>query len=183
MKPFSTVSIFLVPLQLVAIHKATQLLREAPSAMVLFLGDISGHFSTAGVRDRKGPVASAPCELAWDQGAVVYPVRRSALEKVHGVFEAQIRGQIHEGMHVIGVDVVDSHVDSLLRGVLGQEGRHLDRRGAGEQGPALQRSPDQMHPDAEKRMAAGWRPAAIRAKPLPSPMARSGVNPIPTEPG
>jgi hypothetical protein len=115
----STVSI-VVPLKLVSLHKQLKLFREAPLLMVFFLGgDVPCDFLGAGMGNRKGAIPAPPGKLARQQVALVYPIGRTTLQEVHRLFDAQMRRQINQGMHVFGTHIIDFHVNALFRDVLG----------------------------------------------------------------
>jgi hypothetical protein len=115
----STVSI-IVPLKLVPLHKQLKFFRKAPLSMVFFLGrNILCHLLNTGLGDRKGTISTAPAKFARPQAALVYPMGRTSLQKLHYVLNAEMRRQINQGMHVIGIHIIDLHVNALLRGILG----------------------------------------------------------------
>ncbi len=115
-------------------------------------GNILCHFPNPGVRNRKDSIATTPCEFIRQQVALVYPMRGTALKKLHHLFNTQSCGQVHQNMHVIGIHEIDLHIDRFLRGVLGQIARDFGRCRLGQKRLAFHCGPDQAQPNARVRM-------------------------------
>src|SRR5580765_4061049 len=98
----STVSI-IVPLQFIPLHKQLKLFRKTLLSMVLFLiCDVFCYLPNARLRDRKCAISSPPPKFAWQQVALVYPMGRTTLQKLHPVLNAEIGRQINQDMDVFG---------------------------------------------------------------------------------
>ena len=137
--------ILLMPLEPVSLHEHPQFFRKAALAvMLLLLGNVSAYLLDPGVRNRKDAVAPTPTEFAGQEVVLVCPMRRSSLEQMHHLLNGQPRRQVHQHMDVIGVHVVDSHVDAFLGCVLVQVLGDSCSGGLGQEGPALQRAPNRM---------------------------------------
>jgi hypothetical protein len=52
-------------------------------------------------------------------------MRRAALEKLHHLLDAKIRRQVHQGVDMFGIHIVDFHIDALFRSVSRKVGGNL----------------------------------------------------------
>jgi hypothetical protein len=70
----------------------------------------------------------------------------TALEEVHHLFDAKMSRQVSQGVNVVGIDIVDLHINSLfncvLLKVIGQPGSG----GSLQERPTLHGGPGEMQP-------------------------------------
>src|SRR5260370_21516310 len=94
-----------VPLQTIALHKQSKFLRVTLLSMVgLLVGNIFAHLRTPRMRNRKSAISPPPSEFARHQAALVYPMRRTALEEVHRLLNAEAGRQIDQNMNMAALD-------------------------------------------------------------------------------
>lgn len=88
--------------------------------MIFFLPrNIPRDFRNPRVRHGKNTVAAAPSEFAREQVALIDPMRSAALQELHDLCDCLVGRQVHQRMHMVAIHLVDLHVDTLFRRVLG----------------------------------------------------------------
>ncbi len=105
-----------------SLNEFLQFISERAHPMMFFLaGDVSRNSMQIRFGYRECAIATAPGELSLDDVVAVNPVRRASLEELHYVFNGAASWQIDQRVNMIGVHVIDLHVDLLFLCVIGQK--------------------------------------------------------------
>ena len=111
-----------------SIDEFLELLREQAHPMMLLLCRyIGSHLTDVRFRDGESAIASAPREFPSDHVISVYPMRRVSFYQLNYLFEGLASRKIDKSMNVIGINVVNLHVDSSDLSVLAEVTGQPDR--------------------------------------------------------
>ena len=100
-----------------SIKEVLELVSESThTVMFLLARDVSTDMANIGFRDRERTVASSPREFSRQNIVRVDPVGRTSLQKLHQFLNRKASWKIDKRMDVIGVHVVDLHMEALVFG-------------------------------------------------------------------
>jgi hypothetical protein len=102
-----------------ALDEFPKLIGESAHPVVFLLpGNLGTNLYDIRLRHGKGAVASAPGKFPRQNAVGVHTVGGTALQKLDQFLDRHIGWEIDKGMNMIGVYVIDLHVNALGVGVL-----------------------------------------------------------------
>jgi hypothetical protein len=104
----------------------------------LLAGDVFRHSRNTRVGNGKHSITAAPREFARRKLVGIDPMRRTTLEELHHLFDPKMGWKVNQGMNVVGIDIVDLHVEPLFGGLLRQVTRQFEGGGPGQERSPLQ---------------------------------------------
>ena len=120
-----------------------ELVGEGAQVMMLLLfGDICCDLIDIRFRHREGAVASSSCEFPRQKIVCVDPVGGTSLEQLNQVLDRNTSWKIDKGMNMIGVYVIDLHVNAFHFSVFAKVAGHARRSSFIQQSFAIQGCPD-----------------------------------------
>jgi hypothetical protein len=107
---------------------------RAHPVMFLLPSNVGSNLYDIGFGDRKSAVASSPRKFPRQNVVCIHPVGRTSLQELNQFLDGQIRWEIDQCVDVIGVHVIDLHVNAFGVGVFSEVTGEASRSDAASSG-------------------------------------------------
>jgi len=132
-----------------ALNEFPKFIGERPHPVMFLLpSNVGSYLCDIGFRHRKGTIASSPRKFTRQNIVCVDPVGRISLHELDQLLDGEAGWKIEQRVDVIGVYVIDLHVNAFGVGVFSQVTRQASRSLFIQQLFTIQGSPDYVDPAA-----------------------------------